>query len=70
MAISGNARSILLVGSPVRGSTLVGSNLACKYNSKVEVKHSRLLRCGNIYHHKEIYSTGPCCQYSKTLIRH
>ncbi len=61
---AGKVRSLLLEQkwSPVRGSTLVCSSLACKYQTKVEnngsCKHSGLLGSGNNYRCKNFYSTG------------
>ncbi len=44
----GKDKSLPLERSPVRGSSLVGSSLACKYKARVKVngsgKHSSLLR--------------------------
>jgi hypothetical protein len=43
--------------SPIRGSTLVGSSVACKFQTRVEVngssKHSSLLQSGNNYGRKK-----------------
>jgi hypothetical protein len=59
----GNARSLPLEWSSIRGSTLVGSSLACKYKTRVEVnvcgKHSSLLQYVNIYSRKIFYCLGP-----------
>jgi hypothetical protein len=59
----GKARSLPSDWSAKRSSTAVGSNLACKYETEVEVKdngiHSSLLWYGNNYDTKKLYSTGP-----------
>ncbi len=63
MKFLGEAISLPLGWSPVKGSTLVGSSLACKYKTWVEVnrggKHSSLLQYRNNYSSKKFYSTGP-----------
>ncbi len=56
----------------VRGSTLVNSFLACKYQTKSEVtdsgKHSSLLRYGKNYTRKMFYSTGYWGQCYKSFL--
>ncbi len=66
----GKVKSLPLEWSPEGGTTLVGSSLAHKYKTRVEVKgsgkHSSLLQCGNNYCRKRFY-IGKCLTVTNTL---
>ncbi len=63
----GKASSLLFEWNPVWGFTLVGSGLACKYKTKVEVngsgQHSNLLRYNNS--REKFCSTAPGANSTK-----
>ncbi len=75
LMISGKARSLPFDWNAIRGSTLVGSNFACKYQIRVNIsdseKHSSLLLQRTNFAHKNVYDKGSkvsCCAGKHTCL--